>query len=71
MYIPRGVAHAFLSLTEGATILYKADNAYYPEYECGVIWNDPDLDIKWPLENPLLTEKDRHWPKLREAKLFE
>ncbi len=66
LYIPRGFAHGFLVLSDEAEVIYKVDNEYAPEYECGLIWNDPDVNIPWPIDNPILSEKDRKWPTLRE-----
>ena len=66
LYIPRGFAHGFLVLSDEAEVIYKVDNEYAPEYECGLIWNDPDVRIDWPIDNPILSEKDRKWPTLRE-----
>jgi len=66
LYIPRGFAHGFLVLSDEAEVIYKVDNEYSPEYECGLIWNDPDVGIDWPIDNPILSEKDRKWPTLRE-----
>ena len=56
--IPRGFAHGFCTLTEISEILYKVDNIYRASAEQGLIWNDPDLAIKWPINNPILTDKD-------------
>ena len=68
VYIPRGFAHGFLVLSEEADVVYKVDNIYAPEYEEGLIWNDPDVGIDWPEVTPLLSEKDKKWPTLRELK---
>ncbi len=66
LYIPRGFAHGFLVLSDEAEVIYKVDNEYAPEYESGLIWNDPDVGIDWPIDDPILSEKDRKWPTLRE-----
>ena len=66
LYIPRGFAHGFQVLSEYAHVIYKVDNIYAPEYESGLIWNDPDVNIKWPIKNPILSEKDMKWPTLKE-----
>jgi len=72
-YIPEGFAHGFLALTEEVEFLYKATNYYTPEYESGIIWNDKDINIDWPLEkygikeeDLLLSEKDRKLQTYRE-----
>ncbi len=59
IFIPRGFAHGFCSLTEESEILYKVDNYYSKEKELGLIWNDPDIKIKWPVKNPTLSDKDK------------
>ncbi|MFQ1765695.1 dTDP-4-dehydrorhamnose 3,5-epimerase [Aeromonas veronii] len=60
LWIPEGFAHGFLTLSETAEFLYKTTCYYHPESDCGLFWNDPDLAIKWPLEQfPLLSKKDK------------
>ncbi len=66
LYIPRGFAHGFAVLSDVAEVVYKVDNVYAPDHEGGLIWNDPDVGIKWPIENPILSEKDKKWPTLKE-----
>ncbi len=66
LYIPRGFAHGFLVLSEEAEVVYKTDNVYNPQAESGIIWNDPDIGINWPIDEPILSEKDRKWPRLNE-----
>jgi len=62
LYVPRGFAHGFLTLSETAKVGYKVDNDYQPDREGGIIWDDPTLDINWPIESPVLSEKDTNWP---------
>lgn len=61
-FIPRGFAHAFLVLSQTALFSYKVDNKYAPEYDCGIIWNDIDLSIDWPIEKSdlIISEKDKN-----------
>ena len=65
--IPRGFGHGFLTLTDHVEFLYRADNPYAPEADTGLLWNDPELGIEWGIENPILSEKDRHNPLLRDT----
>lgn len=58
LFIPRGFAHGFCTLTEMSEVVYKVDNHYRPEAECGIIWNDLELGITWPVERPFLSKKD-------------
>ncbi|MCS7172662.1 MAG: dTDP-4-dehydrorhamnose 3,5-epimerase [Armatimonadetes bacterium] len=67
LYVPPGFAHGFCVLSEGADVLYKCTEEYDPALDRGIRWDDPDLGIPWPVEDPLLSEKDRAWPLLREA----
>ena len=66
IYIPRGFAHGFCTLTELSEVYYKVDNFYAKELERGLLWNDPDIGIDWPVSNPVLSEKDKQNMKLRE-----
>ena len=67
LYIPEGFAHGFCVLSEQADVLYKVNNEYSPEHEKGIIWNDPDIGIAWPIDNPILHEKDQKLPLLKNA----
>ena len=58
--IPRGFAHGFLTLSDVSEVLYKVDNYYSKEHERGLIWNDETIDIKWNIENPILSDKDKN-----------
>ena len=60
IWIPEGFAHGFLVLSDTAEFLYKSTEYYAPEFEKCIIWNDSDLDIKWPIkEEPILSPKDK------------
>ena len=67
LYVPEGFAHGFCVLSKNADVLYKVNNEYSPENEKGIVWNDPDIDIAWPTEKPILHEKDQKSPTLRDA----
>jgi len=69
-YIPEGFAHGFLSLTDEVHLLYKCSNEYSPTHDAGIIWNDPDLAIEWPVDKPLLSDKDLGLPYLKDAEVF-
>jgi dTDP-4-dehydrorhamnose 3,5-epimerase len=67
-FVPKGCAHGYLALTETVVLAYKCSDFYHPEDEGGLIWNDPDVGILWPLEGigePRLSEKDRRMPGLK------
>jgi dTDP-4-dehydrorhamnose 3,5-epimerase len=64
VYVPAGFAHGFLVLSDEAEFLYKCSDFYEPSDERGVLWNDPDLRLKWGATEPLLSEKDRRNPRL-------
>lgn len=64
LWIPPGYAHGFVVLSEIADFEYKCTDYYHPQSETGVIWNDPDLAIDWPIKEPALSEKDKRLPTL-------
>lgn len=66
MWVPPGYAHGFCVLSDIADFQYKCTDYYRPEDEGAVLWNDPDLNIPWPLENPSLSDKDLNNPTLRQ-----
>ena len=67
LYTPPGFAHGFCVLSEFADFAYKCSDYYTPDDEYGIIWNDPDLGIPWPVAEPLLSAKDRGYPTLKAA----
>jgi dTDP-4-dehydrorhamnose 3,5-epimerase len=68
LYVPQGFAHGFCVLSETADFLYKCTDFYTPGDEYGVRWDDPDININWPIENPVLSAKDEAAPSLKDAK---
>lgn len=72
VWIPPGFAHGFLVLSDGAEVVYKVTDYWAPGFERKVLWNDPDLDIRWPLQSePLLSAPDHSAQRFRDAELFE
>ena len=70
LLIPRGFAHGFLVLSEYATFCYKCDGFYHPEDECGLLYNDSFIDVKWPYEGEIfLSEKDKRHPLLKDSRI--
>jgi len=67
LYIPPGFAHGFCVLSDVADVAYKVTEEFSPEHDAGIIWNDPEIGIQWPIEHPILSEKDSALPRLREA----
>ena len=72
-FIPRGFAHGFLVLSDEAIFTYKVDNAYAPQADAGIRWNDPDISIQWPIDpkDVQTSEKDLKQPFLKDAEVFE
>jgi dTDP-4-dehydrorhamnose 3,5-epimerase len=66
LFIPRGFAHGFITLCDNCEVLYKTDNYYSKENDGGIIWNDPEIGIDWGTDSPVLSEKDKMHPTLRE-----
>jgi dTDP-4-dehydrorhamnose 3,5-epimerase len=67
LWVPPGFAHGFCVLSDTADFLYKCTDVYSPAHERGVLWNDSDLAIPWPLEAPLLSPKDEALPRLKDV----
>ncbi|MCW5772540.1 MAG: dTDP-4-dehydrorhamnose 3,5-epimerase [Rhodospirillaceae bacterium] len=72
LYIPAGFAHGFCTLEPDTEVLYKISQDYSPEHERGLDWLDPDLGIAWPVaaDAAVLSERDCHWPRLRDLPIY-
>jgi dTDP-4-dehydrorhamnose 3,5-epimerase len=66
MYIPPGFAHGFLVLSDIADFIYKCTDYYHPESEQGILWDDPDIGIEWPITDIQLSERDSNNPRLQD-----
>lgn len=63
IYVPKGFAHGYQTLTDDAEVFYQVSTYYKPETEGGIRWNDPAFNIQWPeMNNPIISEKDSRWP---------
>lgn len=67
LLIPRGFGHGFVTLTDNVEFLYRADNYYAPEADGSIRWNDPELNIDWGIDAPILSQKDAEAPFLQDA----
>lgn len=67
LYIPEGFAHAFCVLSPEADVFYKVNQEYSPEHDAGIVWNDPDINISWPIKNPIISKKDLELPQLKDT----
>ena len=66
LYVPPGFAHGFCVLSEEVDFYYKCTDIYHAASEMGILWNDPDLKINWPITEPLLSVKDQQHARLRD-----
>lgn len=62
LFVPKGFAHGFQTLTDNCLVQYPVSEFYAPEFEKGISWNDPFFNINWPIKQPILSEKDKNWP---------
>lgn len=66
LLVPKGFAHGFCTVRPDTEVMYKVDEFYMPAHDSGILWNDPEIGIRWPVESPVLSEKDRKLPRMAE-----
>lgn len=71
MYLPPGFAHGFCAHSDASEVTYKCTDLYAPQFERTLLWNDPEIGIPWPVQNPILAEKDLQGKMLRDAECYE
>ncbi len=69
LFVPAGFAHGYCVISETADFAYKCSDYYFPEDEGGFIWNDPQVGVEWPIEDPVLSEKDQNHSTLEKTTL--
>ncbi|MFT4303211.1 MAG: dTDP-4-dehydrorhamnose 3,5-epimerase [Candidatus Woesearchaeota archaeon] len=67
LWIPPGFAHGYLTLKDNTEVQYKCTEEYSKEHDVSILWNDKELNIDWPIKNPILSEKDKNAPTLKEV----
>lgn len=67
LFVPEGLAHGYCVTSRTALVIYKCSDFYSPENEAGLMWNDPKVGIQWPVDDPILSEKDQNYPSLENA----
>ncbi len=69
LYIPPGFAHGFATLSDTADVSYKCTSLYKPEDDANIQWNDPDIGVVWPVDEPIISDKDANAPRLKDLNL--
>ena len=67
LYLPRGIAHGMITLEDQMIMLYKVDNCFNPEADSAIKWDDPDLNIKWPIKPKVISKKDQNAKSFKEV----
>ncbi|MCL1832634.1 MAG: dTDP-4-dehydrorhamnose 3,5-epimerase, partial [Oscillospiraceae bacterium] len=67
VWIPHGFGHGFVTLTDNCEVLYKVDEFYFPEHDRSIAWNDPELAIEWGIGTPIISDKDKNAPLLKDS----
>lgn len=68
LWVPSGFAHGFQTLSDEAEVIYKVTNEYSPPHEGALRWDDPEVGVQWPVENPVLNDRDRNAPNLADLR---
>lgn len=71
LFIPRGFAHGFVAISKNVRFQYKVDNPYAPDFDRGLIYNDYDLNIDWEVQNPIIGDKDKQLPRIKDTLHFK
>jgi dTDP-4-dehydrorhamnose 3,5-epimerase len=71
LFIPVGFAHGFCVLSDEAHVMYKVSSPYHPKFEKDFRWNDPDIKIEWPIQTPIVSERDQKAPFFKELKFYK
>lgn len=67
LYIPKGLAHGFCVLSDRALVMYKLSAEFEPSLDAGIVWNDPQIGVKWPVGSPIISRRDASLPTLSES----
>ncbi|APT50325.1 dTDP-4-dehydrorhamnose 3,5-epimerase [Bacillus safensis] len=70
VFVPKGFAHGFCTLTSDTNVIYKTDEYYSKKHDCGIRWNDPNLNIPWPVNEPILSKKDESLPFFKNSSIL-
>jgi dTDP-4-dehydrorhamnose 3,5-epimerase len=70
LWVPPGYAHGFVALTDDADVTYKVTDYHFPQGERSIAWNDRAIGIKWPVQNPILSERDQKAARLKDAEVY-
>ena len=70
LFIPRGFAHGFVAMSKNVRFQYKVDNPYSPAHDAGIIYDDPDLNIDWHVQNVIISDKDKKLPRIKDVQHF-
>lgn len=67
IYIPKGIAHGFQTLEDNTEVFYQISDEYMPNYSKGIRWNDPAFHIEWPIDSPIMSQRDKEYPNFEKS----